>query len=361
MKQILKLPINIDSKNSHFFKKKCHHSFENTKVKELHNVFVSHEGLCLKNGFLVGKSTFNMLPFKDKSFYYENWKLAMEQYIVSKWGKSLEMIYLDEQKYYGIIHTKWFNYSFWINSSLIRLIRLLQFKKEFTLIFPENWKYIKYVMDTLSAFPTVKYLEIPKGKHLFIKNLLLPTVRAYTASFNPDELTEIRMFVEKETPCRKFVKDFPNRIYLSREKVNLRKIINQEEISHILKKYNFYIINFEDYTFWEQAAIMEQAKYFIANNGAGMSNMMFMKPGAKVLEMVNRKYAENEYTFPFWKMGVLSRLDYYIQFGVVASNSNKLINSKNKIKFKYSEFLVNQDIYINPLEFEKNINIMLKK
>lgn len=54
------------------------------------NIFISYEGLVLKNLRLLPKSHFNLVGLKDETFYWLFWKLAIEQYFVSTFGKSLK-------------------------------------------------------------------------------------------------------------------------------------------------------------------------------------------------------------------------------------------------------------------------------
>jgi capsular polysaccharide biosynthesis protein len=50
-------------------------------------------------------------------------------------------------------------------------------------------------------------------------------------------------------------------------------------------EYGFEAIHFEDYSFEQQVRIASGAQYLVANHGAGLTNMLFMKSGGSVLEL----------------------------------------------------------------------------
>lgn len=355
------LPLNISNKEYSLFKKKSCYSCPELFVRTYSNVFVSHEGLCLKYGRLLPFSSFNMCTRYDKSFGWNYYKLIMEQYFVSTFGKSLKKYKLNSNTVYAVVHTKWFNYSFWLTSSLVRLQMLVESGIDFVLIYPESWDKISYISQSLQVFPDIKTLKIKDGIHIQIPKLLFPEVRPYTACFSGMELKKIRETIIQKLPEKFITKIFPERIYLTRSKAKCRKIQNENEIIKILIQYKFTIVDFDELSFWEQVACMNNVKNFVSIHGAGMSNIIFMKQGTKVLELINKQYAEKEYTFPFWKMASLLDLKYYMQFGNTVTKTNKLIKGCNSTNYNYSDFLVNQNIYIDINEFEKNLQLILNK
>ena len=77
-----------------------------------------------------------------------------------------------------LIHSKWFNYSFWINSYLLRLIQAEEagLLDKVKLIYPKEWDNIPYVVESLKCF-NVKKEIIPLDTNLFIENLIMPETR----------------------------------------------------------------------------------------------------------------------------------------------------------------------------------------
>lgn len=350
------IPTNIDAAYKTLYEQKSSYVCPELGVKKYKNVFVSHEGLCLQHFRLLPYSSFNICTSYDKSFGWQYYRLVMEQYLVSTYGKSLKKIVLDDGTNYALIHTKWANYSFWITSSLVRLLMLQNSGEDFTLLYPEEWDNVAYIQETLKIFPNLKYKRIPEGVHIQVKNLLLPEVRPFTACFNGEELQMVHDYIVARIPEEYKSRTYPARIYVTRRKAKYRKIVNEQEVVALLEKYGFSVIDFDDMTFWEQVAQMQAAKAFISIHGAGYSNTMFMNRRTSVVEIINEKYARMEYTFPFWKQVVLRDINYRPLFCKPEKETSVLIDLKTE---NLADAIVNQNLLVDIDLLEVYIKQML--
>lgn len=75
------------------------------------------------------------------------------------------------------------------------------------------------------------------------------------------------------------------RFFVSRSGAGRRKILNEEALFALLEPEGFEVIRFEDHDMEEMAALMAQASHIIAPHGAGLANLVFCRPGARVLEI----------------------------------------------------------------------------
>src|SRR6185369_5172319 len=75
------------------------------------------------------------------------------------------------------------------------------------------------------------------------------------------------------------------RLYITRSRAGRRRIVNEDEVSSVLRKFGFATICAEDFSFAEQVAICSRARYIVSNHGAGLTNVLFMKDGGSVLEL----------------------------------------------------------------------------
>ena len=101
-----------------------------------------------------------------------------------------------------------------------------------------------------------------------------------------------------------------NKVYVSRKKAATRKVGNEDECIQILEEYGFKTICFEDYPFEQQARIALEAQYLVANHGAGLTNIIYMKAGGSVLEL---RKEDDKHNNCFFALASALQLKYFYQ------------------------------------------------
>ena len=78
---------------------------------------------------------------------------------------------------------------------------------------------------------------------------------------------------------------FCKKIFISRADTSIRKMLNEDEIFSIFEKYGYkkYVLGFMPTE--EQIALFNQAESIVSAHGTGLINLMFCKPGTKVVEI----------------------------------------------------------------------------
>ncbi|MDO7744527.1 MAG: glycosyltransferase family 61 protein [Pedobacter sp.] len=180
-------------------------------------------------------------------------------------------------------------YFHWFTDALTRLSALedtLYLKsirmtnKNYKIILPEFYKAKPYIKDSLEIM-NYEVLYYVSNKRLRVNELVSCTHTAPTGNYNTELINKIRnRFLTSKTPANR-------NIYISREKASRRKILNEQQVIELLVQFNYEIHYFEDYSFKEQIKIMSEAKSLIGLHGAGLTNMLFMEKGAKILELRN--------------------------------------------------------------------------
>lgn len=353
-----KLPLNCDSELEALLKPYVKSYHKKLKIKRIKNAFVTYEGLVIKNGFLVLGCAFNLIGIRDKTFFFQFWRLAFEKWLVSKFGSSIPSIIVDEP--IAVIHSKWFNYGFWINSYVPRLLELKESRKPFKLMVPIHWENIPYVKEVLGEIECERIL-VPKDHQVFTKEVLLPETRQWTASFDENRIQLVRKTFIKIANRKVRHSNFPKKIYLTRKNRGNRCAENEEEVMELLSKYGFKAVAFEDYTIWEQVKMMSDTTHFISIHGAGLTNLVFLPDGAHVLELVNRQYAQKEYTFPFWKLAQTVHVNYSILLCDAINKGAKLDYGKVSNAIHENDFLVNSNLQISLGQLEQTVMLMLDK
>ena len=311
------LPINFDENWKNILNKDIQHKSIKLGVRKINNVFVNHYGLVLNNLFLVKSCAPNtgFVKYDDDKFYFKHWRLVIEQYLVCKYGKSLQSIELEDTTQYLLLHSPWFSYYFWISECIPRLLSVREHLDEITLIYPEEWDKFTFVTETLALFPNLKIEKIQKGVHLFVPRLILPEVKPWSPMFIPELVFGTKQLLEKHVLSLNL--DLPKyeKIYISRKKAARRKFLDENEIENFLNKEGFMAVVMEDYSFFEQIFLMMNAKVVCGITGAGHINAMFMKEGTYFFDFTNIGYKKSSiYKFHYHKLCNIVGLKYLVQF-----------------------------------------------
>jgi capsular polysaccharide biosynthesis protein len=114
-----------------------------------------------------------------------------------------------------------------------------------------------------------------------------------------------------------------NRIYISRNRSNRRKITNEKDLINVLKKYKFKIIYSEKISFEKQIKIFSNTKYILGLHGAGLSNLIWMKKKSYLIEI---KPEIDLYLNCYFNLASLLNLNYHY---LICKKKNMFVSSKN--------------------------------
>lgn len=107
----------------------------------------------------------------------------------------------------------------------------------------------------------------------------------------------------------------PKKVYLSRDQVSYRKVINELEVRDFLAALGFVTIIPESLSMAEQVNLFSQVDVVISPHGAGLTNAMFCARGTKIIELFNPDYVYG----CFWAIASQVGLDYYYLINQQAS------------------------------------------
>jgi hypothetical protein len=77
----------------------------------------------------------------------------------------------------------------------------------------------------------------------------------------------------------------PRRIYVSRRQAACRRILNEDSLLEVLSGYGFDSVVCETLSYHETAGLFAAADAVVAPHGAGLVNLIYARPGVKVLEL----------------------------------------------------------------------------
>ena len=156
-------------------------------------------------------------------------------------------------------------------------------------IFFENEKQIKIAVHRNLSNKFRSFIE-----HLLILKNIDFTFTYLDDDFYKFENSKIPQFLNTLTSINilKSIKDFTpkkksefEKIYIRREDVNYRNILNEADLIDKLKKNGFKIISTSQYDVLDQINFYANAKIVLSPYGSGLANIIFCKPGTKVFEI----------------------------------------------------------------------------
>lgn len=172
-------------------------------------------------------------------------------------------------------------YYHWFADALPRIIAASEVAGvNHPVILPDYYEKRAFVADTLKLLD-LRPVYYNRRKRLHVEKLLLPSHTAPVGETNFYYINQLRnkLIANKPAGTRK--------IYISREKATKRKISNELAVQKVVKSYGYEIHFMEDYSIEKQIDILSGSKSIIALHGAGLTNMIFMPSGSKVLEIRN--------------------------------------------------------------------------
>ncbi|MEN1967123.1 glycosyltransferase family 61 protein [Lentibacillus sp. N15] len=232
------------------------------------------------------------------------------------------------------------NYWHWLHDTLGRyhLLRLSGFKIDKYVLPPLTMPFQRETVKLLSI-PEDKILQLTPGMHLKADNLILPSVPfnagtcvKWTVEFLRDSLLPWKS--QKSTPGFE-------RIYISRKDASWRKVTNETNLMKLLTRKGFKQVTLSSLTVQEQIDIFSSAKIIISPNGAGLANIMFCRPGTKIIQLFTSTSDE------FIKIGQYVGLDYHFFKCRVAnpvSKAHEVIQNLVVDEKKLSTVLENEGI-----------------
>lgn len=171
------------------------------------------------------------------------------------------------------------NYFHWLIEILPRLVPLLR----------AGISADHYLVDCLSPFQQQVLAALGVKPHQLIQphaKLLLAADEVILPSFpSPSCLREFggRLLAGLSANGRV---TRPRRIFITRRKTGTRTLFDESSVERLLHSRGFETHSMEEYPLAKQARLIREAEIVVATHGAGLSNLIFARPGTQVIEFV---------------------------------------------------------------------------
>lgn len=190
---------------------------------------------------------------------------------------------LDESKLYVSVNDHWSGeYYHWLIEACSRLVRIqsLLNGKELTLILSNRHKKV-FHKESLSLLGIKDVVYLEDKEYCRPKKLV-------TCDFpGPPDIHRNELIQDLH---EKLIQDAPShsafkKVYISRQKAPKRKAVNAIELESFLKERGFEVVFAEELSFKEQRHLFAQTNFLISLHGAGLTNILFMNKGSRVIEL----------------------------------------------------------------------------
>jgi capsular polysaccharide biosynthesis protein len=268
-----KLPVNLNHDDLALFNHELERTIPHVQLLKFHDVRVSADGLLFNGARILPES----FAFPD---HLEQWKLrSVFKFLVTNYFLRRRR-QIDGEVLW--ITDYWSNaYFHWMTDALTRLFVVRDRLDDLMLMLPAGFENFEFVKSSLKAFEVKRVEFIQAAEVLHCRNLLMPTHTAPSGHYNEELIRGVRSVLL--SAYGETTQD--ERIYVSRQRASKRKIVNEDVVSVVLRKFGFQIVCAEELSFEQQVRMFSRARYVVSNHGAGLTNILFMKEGGSVLEL----------------------------------------------------------------------------
>lgn len=146
---------------------------------------------------------------------------------------------------------------------------------------------------TLLGIHESKIIRGDQWGHIGAEKLIVPSPTRGAAAHIPEWIPQF--YREEILPRVKVNNRAKKRIYISRNDSEKRRTLNEEQLVPVLKKHGFEIHQLNDKSTEEQVKLFASATFIISPHGAGLSNLVYCKPGSKLIEFFPGGYVKATY------------------------------------------------------------------
>jgi len=306
MKKILVSSTTVSRKWPKNLSKYDNYLFEDEKERKIGNSYIFYEkNVRYFNAVII--SIWKLKYYKNYSFFGDKTTLQRVKRILKNFLLSKDNIETIEAGTW-CTDNKSHVYFHWLFDALQRAELASKYLDEYPLLIPERYIENKFIIDTLDHL-NFKYKILEENKIYKVKNLLITSKTALTGNYHPEILDRLveRFRVNASTEG---VESYKN-IFIYRKSSLGRSIVNFEEIETLLLEYEYKIIEFEQFSFSEKIALLENTKNLVGLFGSGLSNMIYLKAGSNVVELRRKHDNKNN---AFYSLANSRNINYYYGF-----------------------------------------------
>jgi len=256
-------------------------SWGGSRLHELHNVYVSPYGALFLDGAVLPYSIdYSLADRKNRATFLKKIALGRARRVS---GTCV------------VAHNAFFkNYYHWLLEALPRIYAARREVRGTRYLVCADTR--DFHRQSLALFGFSDVLRVGRDSLVLAERLLFPSpVNEGYAQHNPELLRGMAAWLRARTSVTAPERPARRRLYVGRGGNTRRRIVNEDELVLMLGKHGFEHVRLEEQDFACQVRLFSEARCVVAIHGAGLSNMIFMKQGAAVMELISERYRDTSF------------------------------------------------------------------
>ena len=325
---IRKKPVNIQTIDNYLFEHEFKKKIKSTHIKLCRNVNIDNTKIK-KFKYFHSKYIYWRMNDEKKIKKFKNFFIDFQNFIRVKDSRQVRII----NSASWIIDVRSDQFFHWLSDALQRVEIIHSKLEHYPVLIPDYYLEKDYIREILKLLK-INFITYKKTELLLIKKLYLTSHGAESGNYNEKLLKSLKNKIDLIPKAE----SRDDKIWISRQSDDKRKISNFKEIKQIITDYGFRIVELESMSFSQQLNIISNSKVLAGIHGAGLAHMLFANKNTKILEVRDKNDNKNNC---FFSLASALQMDY---FYFKASASGNPYNS---------------NYFVNPKEFENFLKISL--
>lgn len=243
------------------------------------NVIVTRSGMCFQGPLMLSDSVHVDYGFRKSLATYATGIGSLLTRGVRYHRTTREAI---------VFHNLWTGgYYHWMTEALPRLFAVRDRWSTSAIVMPHHAPnpWLLRWIENVGQFEEVVRFE--GGRNLWLPRVLIPHCPTRQDEFDVLNLQRVKseLFASIGVDQRSRA---DRRIFITRRNARWRKIPNEADVVARLEPLGFEIFDFDKLDYEGQVRTMSEAGILVSLHGAGLTNLMFMRPGSHVVECAMR-------------------------------------------------------------------------
>jgi len=268
-------PVNLEPADLWLFEHELRRTLPESRLIEMRGVRISDDGFLFKGGRVLAES-FAFPHLRDGWTRGRHARFLAANYV---WKTTTR---IDDDALW-VVDNWSTGYFHWLADTLPRVFLVRQHLKDWTLLLPHDARALRFVAPSLVPFGVGRVRYAGKDEVFACRRLYVPTHTAPPGHFNDAVIQSVRQVLLTAYAAGGDAR--ADRLYISRGAARRRKVSNEADVMDVLGRFGFRVFHPESCPFEEQVRTAAGARYLVSNHGAGLTNMLFMRPGSHVLEL----------------------------------------------------------------------------